>query len=90
MQRLLAKWFRLATLSWPFCAGAGIAHADTLTLAWDRNPEPEVNGYIVYIGNAPGVYTQQIDVGNTIEYVLRRHPRPAVLLRGLRLRAGPD
>ena len=64
MQRLLAKWFRLATLCLAFCAGAGVAHADTLTLAWDRNSEPEVNGYVVYIGNAPGAYSQQIDVGN--------------------------
>jgi hypothetical protein len=74
MQQLLNSWLRLATLTLAFIAGTGIAHADSLTLAWDPNPEPDVNGYIVYIGNAPGAYTQQIDVGNTTHYVLTTAP----------------
>ena len=38
------------------------------------NPEPEVVGYVVYIGTAPGAYTQHIDVGNATEYVLTTPP----------------
>ena len=39
------------------------SHAHTLTLAWDPNPEPEVAGYIVYVGTEPGIYAEQFDVG---------------------------
>ena len=46
-----------------------LASADTLTLMWDLNPEPEVTSYQVHIGSQPGVYTQTIDVGNTDTYV---------------------
>jgi hypothetical protein len=46
------------------------AAAETLTLMWDLNTEPEVTGYRVHIGQQPGIYTQTIDVGNTDTYVL--------------------
>src|SRR5947207_1228103 len=42
----------------------GVAHAATVTLAWDANAEP-VTGYIVYWGTQPGQYTQSRDVGKT-------------------------
>ena len=74
MRRPPTSWFRIATAILAFCAGTGIARADSLTLAWDRNAEPEVTGYVVYIGNAPGAYTQQVDVGNALEYVLSVTP----------------
>src|SRR5687768_10927024 len=74
MRRPPTSWFRIATAILAFCAGTGIARADSLTLAWDRNPEAEVTGYVVYVGNAPGAYTQQIDVGNEIEYALTVTP----------------
>jgi hypothetical protein len=74
MQQLLNRWLRFTTLTLAFFAGSGIAHADSLTLAWDQNPEPDVNGYIVYIGNAPGAYSQQIDVGMATQYVLAAAP----------------
>src|SRR5690349_7959631 len=45
------------------------AAADTLTLMWDLNSEPDVTGYQVHIGQEPGVYTQIIDVGNTDTFV---------------------
>jgi hypothetical protein len=48
--------------------GARRAAADTLTLTWDFNSEPDVNGYIVYIGTQPGVYAQSVDVHNTNTY----------------------
>jgi hypothetical protein len=48
---------------------ARVAAAQTLTVQWDLNPEPDVTGYILYIGTDSGVYTQTIDVGNTDRYV---------------------
>lgn len=46
-----------------------IAAAESLTVKWDLNTEPEVTGYRVHIGEQPGVYTQVIDVGNTDTFV---------------------
>lgn len=37
----------------------------SVTLAWDANPEPDIAGYRVSYGTTSGIYTQQIDVGNT-------------------------
>jgi hypothetical protein len=34
-----------------------------ISVVWDANPEPEVTGYLVYIGTQPGVYDQKHDVG---------------------------
>jgi hypothetical protein len=45
-----------------------VAFADSLTLAWDQNQEPNVIGYYVYIGTAPGRYSSVIDVGPTTTY----------------------
>jgi hypothetical protein len=36
----------------------------SVTLAWDPNPEPDVNGYSVYYGTFPRIYTQSTNVGN--------------------------
>lgn len=44
--------------------------ADTLTLTWNLNPEPEVIGYLVYVGTESGIYTDTIDVENTNAFVL--------------------
>jgi hypothetical protein len=44
------------------------ASADTLTLTWNRNPEPEVVGYLVYVGTQSGTYTRTVDVGNFTSY----------------------
>jgi hypothetical protein len=41
----------------------------TVTLAWDPNPEPFVTGYIVYVGNAPGRYDEEYDVGGETSFV---------------------
>jgi hypothetical protein len=45
---------------------ASIAIAATAT--WDPNPEPDVAGYKVSYGIAPGVYTTTIDVGKVTTY----------------------
>ena len=42
---------------------AQTASADTINLAWDPNPEPQVIGYIVHVGTQSGTYTQHIDIG---------------------------
>jgi hypothetical protein len=37
------------------------AHAYSITLAWDRNPEPEVAGYRVYYGERRGEHPNVVD-----------------------------
>ncbi len=39
------------------------ASAASISLAWDANTEPEVIGYVVLVGSAPGRTDQTIDVG---------------------------
>lgn len=36
----------------------------SVTLAWDPNPEPDVDSYTVYYGTAPRTYPQSTNVGN--------------------------
>ena len=75
MHRLPTSWLRfVALLALVLGPCAGAAHADSLTLAWDPNPEPDVVGYVVYIGNAPGSYTQQVDVAGATQYVVTATP----------------
>ena len=54
--------------SWSFCLAwltlCGVANAATLTIAWNRNPEPDIAGYVVHWGTQPGVYTSSSNVGN--------------------------
>jgi hypothetical protein len=45
--------------------------AAEVTLAWDPNPEPAVQGYRVYYGKASGYYTNVVDAGNRTEYVIQ-------------------
>lgn len=40
-----------------------------ITLAWDANPEPDVNGYRLYIGTEHGTYAQPIQVKGTQQAV---------------------
>lgn len=49
-----------------------ILTANAVELMWDRNPEPEVSGYKVYIGGASRSYHTVIDVGNTLSHNLDR------------------
>jgi len=48
------------------------AHSDTaITLAWDRNTEPEIVGYKVYFGTAHRYYFwPPIDVGNVTQHTI--------------------
>lgn len=45
------------------------AQTQPVALAWDANPDPSVAGYIVYVGNAPGSYAEQYDVGSQTSFV---------------------
>ncbi len=44
------------------------AGAESVTLAWDANPESDVVGYYVFIGTSSGIYTTAIDVGTATSY----------------------
>ena len=44
------------------------AFANSVTLQWASNSEPDLIGYKVYQGTTPGSYGLPIDVGNTTEY----------------------
>ena len=44
--------------------GAAEMQAATLTLSWDRNPEPDIAGYVISYGTSSGSYTTSVDVGN--------------------------
>jgi hypothetical protein len=54
----------LTFVAWPSPAAAG-----HVTLAWDRNPEPQA-AYIVAYGTETGLYTQSVDVGPRISAVI--------------------
>lgn len=51
-------------------AGLGSAQAQTATLAWDPNPEPNIARYTLRYGTASGVYDQQADAGFQTEVTL--------------------
>ena len=46
-------------LSWALCARA----RQTVSIAWDPDPDPGVAGYAVYVGNTPGTFFERVDVG---------------------------
>jgi hypothetical protein len=48
---------------------AASADADTLTLAWNPS-DPDVTGYVVYVGNTPGGYTRTFDAGTGLTFTL--------------------
>jgi hypothetical protein len=43
----------------------------SVTLAWDPNPETDIGGYIVYYGSASRNYTNAINVGNVTTNTVR-------------------
>ena len=71
MQQIRTNHLRRLPLIAFFVLGlvwARVSAADTLTLEWDPNPEPEVTGYIVFVGVQSGNYTINVDVGNVTTY----------------------
>ncbi len=61
--------FVLIVFSLIFVSTPEVRAAD-VTLAWDPNPEPSVQGYRVYYGKASGFYTDVLDVGNRTDCVI--------------------
>jgi len=51
-------------------AAAGTPAPTSVTLAWERNPEPGVAGYKIYWGEVSRQYTQVLDVDDTPSAVL--------------------
>lgn len=45
-------------------------------VSWQANAEPDIAGYRIYAGTAPGVYGTPVDVGNATVYLL--HLSPAI------------
>ena len=50
--------------------GAARAEAQSVTLAWDPNSEPDLAGYLIGYGTAPGQDHQLIDVGGSTSWTL--------------------
>jgi hypothetical protein len=47
-----------------------LAHAETVTMAWDQNTESDLAGYRLHYGTVSRSYTQSIDVGNVTQYAI--------------------
>jgi hypothetical protein len=61
------RWFTYA-LAFLLTMAARTAAADTLTLMWDRSPDSNVAGYLVYVGTQSGLYGSAFDVGNSTSF----------------------
>jgi hypothetical protein len=47
-----------------------LAYSADVTLAWNANDEPDLDGYKLYYGTSSRNYTASVDAGNTTEYTL--------------------
>ncbi|UCG07373.1 MAG: fibronectin type III domain-containing protein [Desulfobacterales bacterium] len=47
-----------------------LAYSADVTLAWDANTEPDLDGYKVYYGTSSRNYTNSVDAGNITEYTI--------------------
>ncbi len=61
-----------------------LAHAQSVTLAWDANTEPNLTGYVVLYGTSSGIYPYSQDVGNVTTKQITANPdrEYALLFRG--------
>ena len=48
------------------CCAPSVLQAQALV--WDASSDPNVTGYRLVYGTQPGVYTEQVDVGNVVSY----------------------
>jgi hypothetical protein len=66
-----ARWPRRHVTGWLHCLAvtacvlstAATGQAGTIRVGWDRSQNPDVTGYVVYVGTAPGDYSDSYDVG---------------------------
>ena len=61
MLRLL-PFFRSVAVALPLLCATPALALQNATLAWDPNSEPDLAGYRLYYGTAPGVYDQVLEV----------------------------
>jgi hypothetical protein len=67
LRTLFLCFFLFSSLSvFSFHAG----HCAQVTLAWDQVNNPQLAGYTIYYGNAPGSYQWLVDVGNVTTHTL--------------------
>jgi hypothetical protein len=55
----------LALVVFASLGAASAAQAQGITLTWDRNTEPNITGYRIFVGTKAGVYTETFDVPAT-------------------------
>ena len=53
-----------AWLTFVICWVSEVQATQSVTLAWDPNPDPTIAGYRLYSGTSSRIYTQQLEVGN--------------------------
>jgi hypothetical protein len=76
-RRAFLPLFRAAAAAVMICAALTSAPAVAaggvdVPLAWDRNPEPQVVGYVVYVGTTPAADDEIHDVGDRTSFVYSR------------------
>jgi hypothetical protein len=49
---------------------AATAHAESVTVTWDQNTEPDVTGYVVFWGAQTGVYTEHSPTVSVTSYTV--------------------
>lgn len=54
----------------PVFLGPSASAQNSVTVEWQRNPEPDIAGYVVYLGTTSGVYSTIQDVGNISSWEL--------------------
>ena len=69
--------------------GVGPADAASVTIAWDRSPDPAVVGYRVYVGTTSGFYTETFDVGNVTSFTYNAPEERSYFLAVAAYAAGP-
>jgi hypothetical protein len=63
--KILSKLITSGWLTFVLCWASQLHAAQNVTLKWDPNPASNLAGYRLYYGTSSGVYTQEINVGNT-------------------------
>src|SRR6202171_2146733 len=59
----------IVLLVWVLVSASAL-HADTATVTWNANPEPDVEGYLLSYGTESGQYSNGVPVGNVTTYDL--------------------
>jgi hypothetical protein len=71
----VARFAAAFTVAILMLVGLRVEAATSVTVAWDRNPESNVTGYVLLYGTQPGVYTERVNVGSRTECTLLAIPQ---------------